>query len=1191
MKKKKVILIILILLFMFSIGILNNKNKSMSINEILNTNHYSYLPEPAKKYIKDTYQNTGQILKTEKNKVSNQPYLNPEYVTYLSLTKEEQKQYAIIPEQILLDYTYSNSKYLLSAENIPEQFDLRNVNGKNFTTPNKNQGGLGLCWAFGTIGQIESLLLIQNNKTYTTEAESFSERQIDYATADDGLTDNKPLYDYNRILGDGGTFQYATSVMADSLGLADTSWKEYDDDDYESMEMNQVYNFSNSKYEVISTITYPNLNLSDLDLSKEEDKKLRENYLNNLKSIIMQYGGAYIGTADPTGKCSISLRGSRFIYDDGICASAGHAMQVIGWDDNYEYSICSGTKNESGYLHINSNTTNCNGGQVITGKGAWLLKNSWGNSNPYVYIAYDSKDMRFNITTKLGTKNWDNYYSSTNKLYESYKYSTQKEYSKKSQGKEKLNKIKFTTKTQDATYNVYIAKDSNKNFQLYKTITSEFPGLYTVDLSSDNIYLEDEVFYVKVTSSNGQVSASISVYTNNIDTQQQAITFDTTYENTITSINKYVMRLSSNTVNIPENSTIKYKVLDQTNKEITTPYTYTNNKVFANQIFSQIFIDPSLTKGTYKVQTLYNDKVLSTSSIVIENDIITIEGTGIEEDPYIIENPAQLGLIKYDAFAFYKLANDIDLTYDTTNENGLFYNDGKGWEPIKYSSISTNNENVYTSSGFSGGLDGDNHKIIGLTINRPNESVVGLFANTYNLNFSNLYIKNIVLENPNIIGKDHVGGIVGFVNGTTYERCMDISNISVEGGKIKGNNYVGGIIGYLRAGSYLKNYYVGSGERHKIDNLYNDATIEANNYSGGIIGFATNITGYKEGNSIFQITNILNKGRIISTNAAGGLIGKIRTAENNYISIYNAMNTGKVEGRTCTAGIVCKLEDDSLGELKLSNIYYLEDQGINLSNSYIATNNVSKKTLDELKLSSSYINWKDYDTYWEIEEINGIKRLPILKSTNFKYTELSLNNNYSLTSIINIYNYLTPNKEAIKNIKYSVNNSSIVSIDNTGKIVPIKTGTTTLSIESYYDGFTSTITINSIVLTDITSTTYTIDSSQRLIYLFEPTEVKDFYLNISNNTGKVMSNETVLESGKIGTGMMIDNYTIILRGDVTGDGLVKVNDVMRISQYTVEGTGLENRYNLLAADVTNDSLVKVNDVMRISKYTVEGGQL
>ena len=73
--------------------------------------------------------------------------------------------------------------------------------------------------------------------------------------------------------------------------------------------------------------------------------------------------------------------------------------------------------------------------------------------------------------------------------------------------------------------------------------------------------------------------------------------------------------------------------------------------------------------------------------------------------------------------------------------------------------------------------------------------------------------------------------------------------------------------------------------------------------------------------------------------------------------------------------------------------------------------------------------------------------------------------------------------------------------------------------------------------------------------------------------------------------MTIDNYTIILRGDVTGDGFIRVNDVMKISKYTVEGTGLEKEYNLIAADVTNDSLVRVNDVMKISKYTVEGGDL
>ena len=398
MKKNKVFLIVLILIFITTICIIDNKNKTMSINEILSTNYYTYLPDQAKEYIQNVYEETGEVLKTEKNKERKQPYLNPEYVTYLSLTQEEQREYDVIPEELTTDYVYSEKNNLKKNHTIPESFDLRNVNGKNYTTPVKDQAGLGLCWVFGTYGQIESLLLIQNNQTYTEEAEIFSERQIDYATANNGLTDHNPLYQYSRILGDGGNFQYATSVMIDGLGLVDTSWKVYDDDDYESMEMNQVYNFYNSKYEVTGTITYPDLDLASLDLTIEENQILRKNYLNNLKSLIMEYGGSYIGTADPTGKCSVSLNGSRFMYDDGQCASAGHAMQVIGWDDNYEYSVCSGTKDKYGYYHINTDVDNCQEGTIITGKGAWILKNSWGNSQQYVYIAYDSYDMTFGIT-------------------------------------------------------------------------------------------------------------------------------------------------------------------------------------------------------------------------------------------------------------------------------------------------------------------------------------------------------------------------------------------------------------------------------------------------------------------------------------------------------------------------------------------------------------------------------------------------------------------------------------------------------------------------------------------------------------------------------------------------------------------------------------------------------------------------
>ena len=89
--------------------------------------------------------------------------------------------------------------------------------------------------------------------------------------------------------------------------------------------------------------------------------------------------------------------------------------------------------------------------------------------------------------------------------------------------------------------------------------------------------------------------------------------------------------------------------------------------------------------------------------------------------------------------------------------------------------------------------------------------------------------------------------------------------------------------------------------------------------------------------------------------------------------------------------------------------------------------------------------------------------------------------------------------------------------------------------------------------------------------------------NVQNSISLIVSDKK--------TGMMIDGYTIVLKGDVTGDGQIRVNDIMKISKYTVEGTGISESYKIKAADVIKDGHIKVNDIMKISKYTVEGGEL
>ena len=80
-----------------------NSTSYDNIDMILNTEDYSYLPNEAKEYIKTIYNETGEVLLTEKNKEEGKPYLNPKYVVYLTLNEEEKENVGSVPEPIITE--------------------------------------------------------------------------------------------------------------------------------------------------------------------------------------------------------------------------------------------------------------------------------------------------------------------------------------------------------------------------------------------------------------------------------------------------------------------------------------------------------------------------------------------------------------------------------------------------------------------------------------------------------------------------------------------------------------------------------------------------------------------------------------------------------------------------------------------------------------------------------------------------------------------------------------------------------------------------------------------------------------------------------------------------------------------------------------------------------------------------------
>ncbi len=217
-------------------------------------------------------------------------------------------------------------------------------------------------------------------------------------------------------------------------------------------------------------------------------------------------------------------------------------------------------------------------------------------------------------------------------------------------------------------------------------------------------------------------------------------------------------------------------------------------------------------------------------------------GKGTQEDPYQVSTLEHLKTISEvrDLWnAHFILVNDIDAS-DTRNWN-ISGSDTLGFGPIGYKY-----QVGGTRTMFSGTFNGDGHKISGLYINRMDRANVAFFGATGDAKISNLGLIDI-----DISGSYTVGGIVGYHESSSLDRCMVT-------GKVNGEKYfAGGIVGY-------------SGYFSTIYNCYSMAAVSCSSYVGGITG---DIAGGTYGDSV-KMTHCYSGGYVKGDTIVGGLIGR-----------------------------------------------------------------------------------------------------------------------------------------------------------------------------------------------------------------------------------------------------------------------------------------------------------------------------
>jgi len=218
-----------------------------------------------------------------------------------------------------------------------------------------------------------------------------------------------------------------------------------------------------------------------------------------------------------------------------------------------------------------------------------------------------------------------------------------------------------------------------------------------------------------------------------------------------------------------------------------------------------------------------------------------------------------IGLIKCDWDKQFKLMVDIDLSgYD-----------GKDGRPA-FNIIGTNDYNPFT-----GVFDGNDHKIINLTIDDSGagNDYLGLFG------FSGGEVRNLGLEDGSVSGRYNIGGLVA------YNYIGSISNC-YSTGDVNGVEHVGGLVGENQG---------------SISNCYSTGDVSGGWWVGGMVG-------ENQG----SVSNCYSTGDVNGLDEVGGLVGHNGTIEwlprqppREFPGfIHNSYSTGNVQGEFNVGGLV-----------------------------------------------------------------------------------------------------------------------------------------------------------------------------------------------------------------------------------------------------------------------------------------------
>ena len=337
---------------------------------------------------------------------------------------------------------------------------------------NRNQNPYGTCWAFSSLGLAEFDLINDGAADKNIDLSELALAYYTYNSVTDPLGgtvgDTAKYYNENSdysYLNRGGNYQYSSRRLAQWIGATENTvpYSKANDTIKQGLSGEFAYSYK------------------DAHLHNVYQINIKEN-TSGVKEAIMEHGAVGVMYYHSDYNMSWSRKSDCYTYYDTAWAGGGHAVMIVGWNDNFSKDNFEGLKPSN--------------------DGAWLIRNSWGSYCDYFWMSYDTFSLEntawvFDFVANDGFDN--NYqldggietYRSSNVLSGANVFTTQKKsgidyevLKAVSVSMSQAADVKYTVDIYTNLTNLNNPLSGTKQVTATTTGYTQYAGIYTIELSN-----------------------------------------------------------------------------------------------------------------------------------------------------------------------------------------------------------------------------------------------------------------------------------------------------------------------------------------------------------------------------------------------------------------------------------------------------------------------------------------------------------------------------------------------------------------------------------------------------------------------------------------------------------------------------------------------------------------------------------